>query len=81
MMLAYDELPGDWVAETEPHLELDWVRAAGLFNARVDLTPDELRRVQESLENALSPYLTRDQDTTPAEARPVRILGYFLPEQ
>jgi Helix-turn-helix domain len=80
MMLAYDELPRRWVADSEPQLELDWVRAAGLFNARVTLTTDELRGVQESLERVLAPFLTREPDAAPADSRPVRILGYFLPE-
>jgi hypothetical protein len=54
-------------------------RAAGLFNARVALTADELRTVQEDLERLLAPYLTRAADDTPPNARNVRILGYFLP--
>jgi hypothetical protein len=80
MMLAYDDLPKRWVTEGEPQLELDWVRAAGLFNARVALTPDELRGVQVRLEEVLAPFLTREHGTAPADARTVRILGYFLPE-
>jgi hypothetical protein len=80
MMLSYDDLPRRWVAETEPSLELDWARAAGLFNARVALTPDELRGVQVGLEDLLTPFLKREPGELPAEARPVRILGYFLPE-
>ena len=80
MMLDYGDLPGSWVADSEPRLELDWVRAAGLFNARVTLTPDELRGVQEALEDVLAPFLTREPGAAPAEARPVRILAYFLPD-
>lgn len=80
MMLAYDELPRRWVANTESRLALDWARAAGLFHARVMLTPDELRGVQEGLEDVLAPFLTRDPSAASPEARPVRILGYFLPQ-
>jgi Helix-turn-helix domain len=80
MMLAYDDLPRRWVADTEPRLELEWARASGLFHARVTLTPDELRGVQEGLEGVLAPFLTREPDDAPPDARPVRILGYFLPE-
>jgi hypothetical protein len=80
MMLAYDDLPRRWVAGTEPRLDVDWARAAGLFNARVPLTADELRGVQQGLEHLLEPFLTRDSGTAPAEAREVRILSYFLPE-
>jgi DNA-binding transcriptional ArsR family regulator len=80
MMLSYDDLPRRWVAEVEPDLDLGWVRASGLFNARVALTPDELRGVQEGLERVLEPFLTREAGAAPAEARSVRILAYFLPE-
>jgi DNA-binding transcriptional ArsR family regulator len=80
MVLQYVDLPRRWVAEDEPRLELEWARAAGLFNARVTLTPDELRGVQEGLERLLEPFLTRDAAGEPADASPVRILGYFLPE-
>jgi DNA-binding transcriptional ArsR family regulator len=80
MMLAYDDLPRRWVAATEPLLDIEWARAAGLFNARVALTPDELRGLQEGLEDVLAPFLTREPGDVPADARPVRVLGYFLPE-
>jgi DNA-binding transcriptional ArsR family regulator len=78
MLLSYVDLPSRWVADDEPRLALDWVRAAGLFNARVALTPDELRKLQEGLERLLEPYSTRD--AAPEGAAPVRILSYFLPE-
>ncbi len=80
MLLSYVDLPRRWVADDEPRLALDWVRAAGLFNARVTLTPDELRSVQEDLERLLEPYLTREAEAAPAGAGPVRILSYFMPE-
>jgi hypothetical protein len=65
---------------TEPGLDVAWARAAGLFNAGVRLTADELRRVQEDLEALLAPYLTRSADDAPADARRVRLLAYFLPD-
>jgi hypothetical protein len=80
MLLQYVDLPRRWVAADEPRLELDWVRAAGMFNAGVALTPDELRSVQAGLEDLLTPYLTRQADAAPLDARRVRILAYFLPE-
>lgn len=80
MLLNYVEEPRRWVADDEPRLALDWVRAAGMLNARVALTPDELRGLQEELERLLEPFLTRDQADLPPEARRVRVLGYFLPE-
>lgn len=80
MYLQYVDLPRRWVADAEPRLELDWARAAGLFNAGVALTPDELRAVQEDLEDLLAPYLTREADAVPVDARRVRVLAYFMPE-
>lgn len=81
MMLAkYADLPPAWVREEEPKLELEWARAAGLFNARVDLTAEELRRIQVDLERLLEPFTARSSENVPAGAAAVRILAYFLPE-
>jgi DNA-binding transcriptional ArsR family regulator len=80
MMLRYADLPRRWIEDSEPDLELEWVRAAGLFNARMSVTPDELRGIQEGLEHLLEPFLSREADDAPAEARQVRILSYFMPE-
>ena len=81
MLLQYVDLPRRWVDETEPGLEVEWARAAGLFNAGIRLTPDELRTVQEELEALLAPYLTRSADDAPNGARRVRLLAYFMPEE
>jgi DNA-binding Lrp family transcriptional regulator len=78
MLLQYVDLPRRWVAESEPRLTLEWARAAGLFNARVTLTADELGELQERLEELLAPYLTRD--VVPEAADDVRILAYFMPQ-
>jgi hypothetical protein len=80
MLLSYVDLPRRWVDDDEPRLTLDWIRAAGLFNARVTITPDELQALQEELERLLEPYITREPDEAPAGAGPVRILSYFMPE-
>jgi DNA-binding transcriptional ArsR family regulator len=79
MLLHYADLPMQWVADDEPGLELEWVRAAGLLNARVALTSEELRDLQEGLERLLEPFITREPGDVPAKARRVRILSYFLP--
>lgn len=78
MLLQYADLPRRWVAESEPRLAPEWARAAGLFNARLSLTADELREVQERLEELLEPYITRS--APPGGADTVRILAYFLPQ-
>ena len=80
MLVKYGALPGDWARRGEPFLDLTWARAAGLFNARVELAPDELRRLQEDLERLLEPFANRPADARPAGAAPVRITAFFLPE-
>jgi DNA-binding transcriptional ArsR family regulator len=80
MLITYASLPSDWVSRVEPQLDLTWARAAGLFNARIDLTPDELRRLQADLERLLEPFTNRAESDRPADASPVRITAYFLPE-
>jgi DNA-binding transcriptional ArsR family regulator len=80
MLVKYASLPVEWVQRTEPLLDLTWARAAGLFNARIELTPDELRRLQEDLERLLEPFTNRTPGDRPAEAAPVRITAYFMPE-
>ncbi len=79
MLLAVEHLPREWVEEVEPGLDDAWAGAAGLFNAGVALTSDELNRVQEELEVLLLPYLNRSEADLPRDARRVRLLAYFLP--
>lgn len=80
MMLNYVDLPRRWVADDEPRLTLDWARAAGLFNAGLTVTPEELRGLQEGLERLVEPLITREADDVPDDAARVRVLAYFLPE-
>lgn len=78
MIARYADLPERWARRDEPRLGLEWARAAGLFNARVALTPGELQAIQAELERVLTPYTTRAQ--APAGAGQVRVLAFFLPE-
>jgi DNA-binding transcriptional ArsR family regulator len=81
MMLSRSgDLPARWAAEDEPRLGPEWIRAAGVINSRVTLTPDELRSLQEGLEQLLAPFITREVDDIPLGATRVRVLSYFLPE-
>jgi hypothetical protein len=66
--------------DDEPQLPVDWLRAAGGFNARLALTPNELRELQAGLELLIEPYATRKAAETPDGAAAVRILAYFMPE-
>jgi predicted transcriptional regulator len=80
MMAKYADLPASWVRDREPQLDVEWARAAGLFNARIDLTPAELKTIQEGLERLLEPFTTRSSAEVPSATAPVRILAFFMPE-
>ena len=80
MLARHALVPTEWVRRIEPQLDVTWARAAGLFNARLELTPDELRRLQEDLERLLEPFANRSAEDRPSDAEPVRITAYFLPE-
>ena len=80
MMTKYAELPASWAEREEPKLDLEWARAAGMFNARLYLTPDELRGIQNWLERMLEPFTTRSAAERPVDVTPVRILCFFMPE-
>ena len=80
MLLAVEHLPRQWVEEVEPVLDDAWAGAAGLFNARMALTAEELVHVQEELEELLLPYLNRSEPDRPDATRQVRLMAYFLPE-
>jgi hypothetical protein len=78
MFLSVADLPRRWLDETESRLDVRWVRAAGLFNARLRVTPDELDGLQQGLEALLAPFTGRDE--APDEAGQVRVLAFFMPE-
>ncbi len=80
MLVRYGSLPAEWVRRVEPLLDVTWARAAGLFNARIELAPNEVRRLQEDFERLLEPFTNRPADDRPDDASPVRITAYFLPE-
>jgi len=79
MLGRYADLPRRWIDQDEPRLDLDWARAAGMLNAGFTATADELRAIQNQLEQVLAPYTGRDADDAPPDARKVRVLSYFLP--
>ena len=80
MLVKYASLPTERVRRVEPLLDVTWARAAGLFNARVELAPDELRRLQEDLERLLEPFTNRPVIDRPGDAASVRITAFFMPE-
>jgi hypothetical protein len=80
MLAEASGLPARWTREIEPQLSVEWVRAAGVFNARIDLTPGEIRDLQQQLERLLEPFTNRSADDAPSGAAPARVLTFFLPE-
>jgi predicted transcriptional regulator len=80
MFLEVADLPAQWVGHDEVRLSLDWVMAAGLFNARAMVTPSELRGLQVDLERLLEPFTTRPAGLVPEGTAPVRALCFFMPE-
>jgi hypothetical protein len=79
MLLRNEAVPRTWVREVEPGLTDEWARAAGMFNANVVMSSDELERLQLQLEELLAPFTTREPAHAPAGARKVRVLTFFLP--
>lgn len=79
MLARYADLPRRWTTDDEPRLEPDWARAAGMLNAGFAATADELRDLQDQLEQLIAPYTGRATGDVPAEARRVRVLTFFLP--
>jgi DNA-binding transcriptional ArsR family regulator len=78
MINAARDQVDEWVAHTATTLPLEWRRAAGMSNTLVRLTPDEVRALDEQIDQLLGPYVMRAGP--PADAAPVRVLRHFLPE-
>jgi len=80
MFAQYADLPQQWLLQDEPRLEPHWRALAGMGNTRVLLTADELRELEEGVEELIAPFVRRREEDAPAGARGVRILRYALPE-
>jgi hypothetical protein len=76
MISSTTDLPERWVRDEAPRLDDRWFAASGMFNARVQVTSDELAAIQVGLDALLSPYLTREE--LPADVKQVRVLAYFM---
>lgn len=77
-----EHLPAQWVRDTEPLLEPQWRRSAGLSNTTILATADELEEVEVAIEAVLAPYVLRKGEAAaevPADIRRVRMLRYVLP--
>jgi DNA-binding transcriptional ArsR family regulator len=80
MLARYAELPQRWLLHDEPRLDTRWRRLAGLANTRIVVTAEELRQLEDAVEELLAPYVRRKETKPPAGARGVRLLRYVMPE-
>ncbi|MET8786018.1 helix-turn-helix domain-containing protein [Streptomyces sp. NPDC004589] len=80
MFAGAADVPHRWLSETEPELEPQWRRIAGLANTRVVVTAEELAAIEDAMEAVLAPYVVRDPAQRPDGSRDVRLLRYVLPE-
>ncbi|MCF0093974.1 helix-turn-helix transcriptional regulator [Micromonospora sp. MH99] len=81
MFARYADAPQQWLLHDEPRLDAEWRGLAGVADTSFVATPDELRHLEEAIEELLAPYVRRkDDETTPDGAQLVRMLRYLLPE-
>ncbi|GAB3938303.1 helix-turn-helix domain-containing protein [Micromonospora vulcania] len=74
------EVPQQWLLQDEPRLDSEWRGLAGTSDTRFVATADELRQLEESIEELIAPFVRRKEESAPADARIVRMLRYLLPE-
>jgi DNA-binding transcriptional ArsR family regulator len=76
-----EDLPGRWVQDTEPLLEDEWRRSAGLSNTTFVATAAELADLESAIEQLLAPYVLRkSRSAEDPDGRTVRMLRDVLPE-
>lgn len=80
MFLEAAAMPAPWWTDDEPRLTLDWQRVAGLINARMWMTAEELQAVNDQIEELTAPYANRPEADRPEGARRVRVQCYLMPE-
>lgn len=77
--VAEGGLVRDWVAGTRPLLEPQWLAVVSRRNTGLVLTSEELRELDDQIDQLIAPFANRDQGKAPAGARPVRLLLHLLP--
>jgi DNA-binding transcriptional ArsR family regulator len=80
MFVEAASLPTPWWTDDEPRLPRDWRRVGGLINARLWMTTDEVRALNERVEELTAPYARRCSADAPDGARRVRVQCYLMPE-
>ncbi|MEU7607930.1 helix-turn-helix domain-containing protein [Micromonospora sp. NPDC049204] len=74
------DAPQQWLLREEARLDPEWRALAGIADTRFVATADELRQLEESIEELIAPYVRRKEESAPDGARIVRMLRYLLPE-
>lgn len=69
-----------WASESEPVLDEPWQKLVAVHNTGIRLTLEETRRIEDSIEELLAPYVTRGDAAAPADARTVRLVRITMPE-
>jgi DNA-binding transcriptional ArsR family regulator len=80
LFAAAEAQTGHWLTEVEPDLEPEWRRVSGPSNTRIVLSPAELDQLAHRIDELLAEYALRDAAQTPADARLVRVIRYYLPQ-
>ncbi|GGB17482.1 transcriptional regulator [Flexivirga endophytica] len=65
---------------TRSSLAPEWLAVSGRYNTRIHATPKEIAALDDAIEALLAPLARRPSSDRPADARPVRILRYTMPE-
>jgi DNA-binding transcriptional ArsR family regulator len=73
------DLVGRWREQVSPHLDADWLSAATRRNTGLLATAEELRALDDAIEQLLLPLARRDPADAPPDARKTRLLLYLLP--
>lgn len=73
------DLVGEWTATTRPRLEPEWRAVATRRNGGLVASPEELRALDDAIEQLIAPLATRDPADAPPGARRTRLLFYVLP--
>ncbi|PWR04893.1 transcriptional regulator [Micromonospora acroterricola] len=81
MFARYAEAPQQWLLHDEPRLDAEWRGLAGVAATRFVATAEELRQLEDAMEELLAPYVRRkDEATPPPGAQVVQMLRYLLPQ-
>lgn len=76
---AEDDLVGEWTRSTRPRLEVEWLAAASRRHQGLVASPEELRALDDAIEQLLAPLALRDPADAPPGARRARLLLHILP--